>query len=262
MSDKEKMDAALDRILAFRPKSENPKLELKKKKDDKPNFLEFFAGSGLVAQALKAYFNPLWANDICPKKAAVYTANHGHDNFFLGSIADIKAQDVPSATLSWASFPCQDLSLAGLNGGINAKRSGLVWEWLRIMDEMPRRPPLLVAENVTGLLSSEGGNHYRILHNALRERGYIVGAVVLDAINWVPHSRPRVFVIAVNESTTIPSKLIDTAPNWAHPPYLVNATRDLDGFIFWKIPEPKKRSIKLSALIDWNAPTDNKIAAY
>ena len=129
-----------------------------------PTFLEFFAGSGLVAQGLKDYFNPLWANDICSKKAAVYTANHGAKHFHLGSIADVKGATLPSTSLAWASFPCQDLSLAGLTGGIHASRSGLVWEWLRIIDEMPLRPPILVAENVAGLVSVANGNHYRTLH--------------------------------------------------------------------------------------------------
>lgn len=101
------------------------------KNADKPIFLEFFAGSGLVAQGLKPYFNVAWANDICAKKAAIYTANHGDAHFHHGSIADVKGSDLPNAQLSWASFPCQDLSLAGLTAGIHAERSGLVWQWLR-----------------------------------------------------------------------------------------------------------------------------------
>lgn len=134
-------------------------------------FLEFFAGSGLVAQGLSGYFQPAWANDICAKKAAVYTANHGAEHFFLGSISDIKGTALPEAPLAWASFPCQELLLAGLSGGIHAARSGLVWEWLRIIDEMPSRPPVLVAENVAGLVTAAGGEHYRALHQALVGRG-------------------------------------------------------------------------------------------
>lgn len=137
-----------------------------------PAFLEFFAGSGLVAQGLKGYFRPVWANDICSKKAAVYTANHSTRHFHLGSIADVKGAELPSASLAWASFPCQDLSLAGLTGGIHAARSGLVWEWLRVIDEMPSRPPILVAENVAGLVSTANGSHYRTLHEALTDLGY------------------------------------------------------------------------------------------
>ena len=44
-----------------------------KQKSTKANFLEFFTGSGLVAKGLQPYFTAALANDICPKKAAVYT---------------------------------------------------------------------------------------------------------------------------------------------------------------------------------------------
>ncbi len=61
-----------------------------------------------------------------------------------------------------------------------------MWQWLRVMDEMSRRPPVVVAENVTGLVSADSGKHYRRLHDALRLRGYRVGAVLLDAAWWLP----------------------------------------------------------------------------
>lgn len=223
----------------------------------KPAFLEFFAGSGLVAQGLSRFFKAAWANDICEKKAAVYTANHGKKYFHQGSISDVRGYDLPQAVLSWASFPCQDLSLAGLTAGIHAERSGLVWQWLRIMDEMPERPPLLVAENVTGLISVDGGAHYRVLHEALRQRGYTVGAVVLDASLWVPQSRQRVFVIAVESGVKIPENMIDANPNWAHSDALIKAAEGLDGWVWWKMPKPRKRRKNLSDVIEWDAACDS-----
>ena len=83
---------------------------------ERPSFLEFFAGNGLVAQGLGRVFRAVWANDIDAKKAAVYQANHGGSHFHCGSIADVHGQALPAAPLAWASFPCQDLSLAGLTG--------------------------------------------------------------------------------------------------------------------------------------------------
>lgn len=223
---------------------------------DRLSFLEFFAGSGLVAHALRAHFQVVWANDICKKKATVYLANHGARSFHLGSISDVNGAELPEAALSWASFPCQDLSLAGLTAGIHAKRSGLVWEWLRIMDEMPNTPPLLVAENVVGLVSSNGGSHYRLLHEALRARGYQAGAVVLDAARWLPQSRPRVFVIAVPQAAKIPQTLIGTRPSWLHPAAVVKAAEGLENWVWWSMPEPPQRRSGLSDIIEWNADCD------
>jgi DNA (cytosine-5)-methyltransferase 1 len=225
-----------------------------KKEAASAEFLEFFAGSGLVAQGLSGYFQPAWANDICAKKAAVYTANHGAEHFYLGSVSDVNGADLPEAPLAWASFPCQDLSLAGLTGGIHASRSGLVWEWLRIIDEMPSRPPVLVAENVAGLVSVAGGEHYRTLHQALAERGYVAGAMLIDAARWVPQSRQRVFVVAVSAEFAIPPELVSQSPNWLHPEAICKAASGLDDWVWWSMQEPPLRKQNLSDVIEWDAP--------
>lgn len=225
-----------------------------------PQFLEFFAGSGLVAHALSPYFQAIWANDICEKKAVVYTSNHGEKHFCPGSISHVKGICLPEVALSWASFPCQDLSLAGLIAGIHGERSGLVWDWLTIMDEMPKLPPILVAENVTGLVSVEKGSQYRLLHEALRMRGYKVGALLLDAVHWVPQSRPRIFVIAVKNTVTIPSKLLAQGPSWAHSAAIAKAAVGLEDWVWWKLPKPESRKKDLVDIIEWDAPCDHEEA--
>lgn len=220
-----------------------------------PTCLDFFAGSGLVAEGLKGFFQTVWANDICEKKAMVFCANHDKNIFHLGSIENVKGGDLPQALLSWESFPCQDLSLAGNMGGLSSSRSGMVWQWLRVMDELPKRPPLAVAENVVGLISAARGEHYRKLHNALIERGYKVGAVVVDASHWVPQSRKRVFVIAVDAD--IPTERFETnQPSWCHPTSIVRVAEGLKGWIWWNIPKPSSRKKKLDDLIEFSAPCD------
>jgi len=225
-------------------------------------FLEFFAGSGLVTLALKGILTPAWANDICEKKAAVYTANHGVDHFYLGSIVNVKGKDLPEVSLAWASFPCQDLSLAGLIEGIDGARSGLVWEWLRVIDEMKQKPPILIAENVVGLVSVAGGNHYLKLHHALVKRGYLVGAMIIDASRWVPQSRPRIFIVAVDSSITIPEELTSSVPNWLHTDAVRKVAVGLNNWIWWNLPEPPVRKVALSDIIQWEAPfADPKVEA-
>jgi DNA (cytosine-5)-methyltransferase 1 len=218
----------------------------------KPAALDFFAGSGLAAEALRRYFSVVWANDVSEKKALTYRANHPSDAFHLGSITEVSGTQVPSAVLSWASFPCQDLSLAGNLGGIESSRSGLVWQWLRVMDEMVSRPPLVVAENVLGLVSADGGSHYLALHNALRTRGYQVGAVLLDAAHWVPQSRPRVFVIGVTEKVDI-SAFEATGPLWCHNTAIQRVAAKAQDFVWWNLPEPKPRTIGLEDIVDFGA---------
>ena len=217
---------------------------------------EFFAGSGLVAYGLKGMFRPVWANDICSKKAAVYTANFAGKHFLLDDIKNISGANLPYAHLSWASFPCQDLSLAGSMGGIDAKRSGLIWEWLRILEEMPEPPALLLIENVVGLLSAKSGLNYAKLHDSLLRLGYKSGAILIDAIHFVPQSRPRVFIIAVRKDILIPSNLQDTGPNWLHNKAAAELGHVLPEWIWWRADKPEKRKTRLIDIIDFSLPFD------
>jgi len=218
-----------------------------------PCFVDFFAGSGLVTEGAKHACTPVWSNDICPKKAAIYQANHGSAHFHLGSIKHICGRDIPRGDVVWASFPCQDLSLAGRMDGLAGARSGLFWEWLRVLDEMPAKPPVLALENVVGLISAKGGQDYRLLHDALVERSYRVGPMLLDARHWVPQSRPRIFIVAaLNHVPTGP--LEDYGPNWMHPELVRRAVTSLDDVTYWSMPQPSERRKGLSDVIDWDAP--------
>jgi len=217
---------------------------------------EFFAGSGMVSYGLKGLFSPVWANDISIKKAETYCSNFTSSHFILGDIKSIHGVDLPTAHLSWASFPCQDLSLAGSLGGIDADRSGLVWEWLRVLAEINKRPAVLVIENVTGLLSANQGNNYIRLHQALTDMGYRSGAIVIDAVLFVPQSRPRVFVIAVEKDVDIPACMLDDKPNWLHNKAAANLGSSLPDWIWWRAPQPKGSNLRLEDIIDRTLPYD------
>ncbi|MCD4828666.1 MAG: DNA cytosine methyltransferase [Candidatus Cloacimonetes bacterium] len=215
-------------------------------------FLDFFAGSGLVSEGLRDYFRPIWANDISRKKVDIYLSNHDTDIFILGSIRNIHGSVVPEAMLSWGSFPCQDISLAGKQNGLASARSGLVWEWLRVMDEMKSHPPIIVAENVVGLLSSNNGHDYKDIHASLVNRGYNVGAVILDASSWVPQSRKRVFVIAVKKNVDI-SRNITDGPIWCHTRKIVEIANNIHDWTWWYMPKPSARMNSIEDIVEKNA---------
>jgi DNA (cytosine-5)-methyltransferase 1 len=92
-------------------------------------------------------------------------------------------------------FPCQDLSIVGKRAGLAGERSGLWFEFARIIDEL--EPRWVVIENVPGLLSSNGGADFAVILQWLVKRGYGVCWRVLDAQYFgVPQRRRRVFVVA------------------------------------------------------------------
>jgi len=160
---------------------------------------EFFAGIGLVRLALERQgWRVVFANDIDPKKAEMYRHNWPKDDHLVvGDIHAIKADELPSCALFTASFPCNDLSIAGRWEGLHGKESSSFWGLVRILRDLgERRPPLVMLENVVGFLMSHGGRDFEKALLALNELGYTVDAIILNATHWAPQSRPRLFVIA------------------------------------------------------------------
>ena len=217
--------------------------------------LDFFAGSGLVGLALAPYYVTAWACDIDKRKAATYRANLDPAQLHVCDVASVDGTTLPPAALSWASFPCQDLSLAGKLGGVTASRSGLVWHWLRTLEEQADDAPRVVcAENVAGLVSSNRGHDYASVHAALAALGYRVGCVLLNASRWIPQSRPRVFVVGTRG--TIPDDITSDGPTWAHPAAVVRAAGLVDGFTWWRIPEPPPRVATVADIVQHGQPWD------
>jgi len=162
-------------------------------------FAEFFAGIGLMRLGLeKEGWSIAFANDIAAEKYEMYSAHFQDANahFVLEDIHKLNADDIPAVSLATASFPCNDLSLAGMRKGLAGKESSAYWGFIRILDEMDaRRPPIVLIENVTGFLTSHGGRDFQSAMLALNRIGYAVDPLIIDAARFVPQSRVRLFVI-------------------------------------------------------------------
>jgi len=94
-----------------------------------------------------------------------------------------------------AGFPCQDLSVAGNQAGIEADRSGLFFQITRLSDEIYAycgTRPSLVLENVSNLLAGDGGSWARTVYGELACRGYCIEWKVVGAKDvGAPHRRLR-----------------------------------------------------------------------
>jgi DNA (cytosine-5)-methyltransferase 1 len=159
---------------------------------------EYFAGIGLMRMGLdQSGWRTLFANDIDEKKQEMYCHHFGPSpEFVLGDIHNIDQATVPSTLLATASFPCNDLSLAGARKGLAGEHSSAFWGFIRILKEMGgRRPPLVLLENVTGFLTSHEGSDFHEALLALNDLGYSVDAFIIDASRFVPQSRQRLFVV-------------------------------------------------------------------
>lgn len=213
---------------------------------------EFFAGIGLVRMALeRAGWEVCFANDIDPAKFTMYRDNFGGQDFFLGDVASIPAQRVPSVALATVSFPCIDLSLAGNRIGLNGQHSSAYWKFWNLIENMgDRRPPAILLENVVGLLSSSDGQDLRSIIASLCKLGYGCDLLIVDAVHFVPQSRPRLFVIA--SLHTHPAELSDLPAHEARPRQVVEFIqkhKDLKWNHMLLPPLPPKRN-NLAAFVE------------
>jgi DNA (cytosine-5)-methyltransferase 1 len=158
---------------------------------------EFFAGIGLVRLALERQgWSVVFANDNDLQKAQMYRANFGGDHLTTADIRKLKAGDIPDCTLYTASFPCNNLSIAGGMSGLDGEHSSMFWEFTRILREKgDARPPLILLENVVGFLMSHEGRDFEAAMLELNELGYCVDVMIANASHFTPQSRARMFIV-------------------------------------------------------------------
>jgi DNA (cytosine-5)-methyltransferase 1 len=237
-------------------------------------FCEFFAGGGMARAGLGDSWRCLFANDFDQMKVETYQANWGAEDVRHKDVASLSLSDLPARAvdLVWASFPCQDLSLAGNCRGLGrerdkvATRSGTFWPFWKLMRDLTkdgRAPRAIVLENVYGSLTSREGKDFASIALAMADLGYRFGAAVVDAVHFVPQSRPRVFFIGFRADQRIPASLIAEGPqeSW-HPAALVKAYAGVDteakrNWIWWSISRPLARNSTFADLIE-DLPTAAK----
>jgi DNA (cytosine-5)-methyltransferase 1 len=224
------------------------------------NYFEFFAGGGMARAGLGQHWDCQFSNDIDRKKSAAYEANWGcgvHKNADISTLAIDSLPGKPN--LVWASFPCQDLSLAGAGAGLSGGRSGTFWPFWNLMQSLVadhRAPDLIVVENVTGALSSSDGQDFAAICKSFSGSGYRFGALVVDAALFVPQSRPRLFIVGVRSDRSLPAHLVDDVPSalW-HTRALKAGLMRLEpnqrkNWIWWRLPLPADRRRNFSELVE------------
>jgi DNA (cytosine-5)-methyltransferase 1 len=167
-------------------------------------FYEFFAGIGLVHLGLKpGGWECLWANDIDEAKREIYELNFENITFSLKDIWKVRSLELPGqAFLATASFPCTDLSVAGARKGLKGEQSGTFFAFSKIIKGLKRKkkiPPLVMVENVVGLLTANEGRDVGIVLCELASLGYSLDLIELNAIHFIPQSRARVFIFGINK---------------------------------------------------------------
>ncbi|MEP7336818.1 MAG: DNA cytosine methyltransferase, partial [Acidobacteriota bacterium] len=233
-------------------------------------FLEFFAGIGLVHLGLRpSGWVCAYANDFSEKKQAMYLDEFlNAANFHLEDVWEtdrILERIAAPALLATASFPCVDLSLAGRMKGLDGEHSSTLFGFIEVMrrlKEQCKMPPLVMVENVTGLLTGHQGKDFEQTCLALAELGFFLDSVVVDAKHFTPQSRPRLFIIGALENFIPETALNGHHLHWierlksrsgACPMRLFEAMRRIQlptGWIAFDLPELPPVERNLSSVID------------
>lgn len=230
---------------------------------DKIRAAEFFAGIGLVRQALSPLgVDVVWANDIEKAKWQAYSANHDATDFHLGDVREVTAQHLPDGIeLATSSFPCVDLSLAGNRLGLVGAQSGMFWEFARVLEEMgDKRPRAVLLENVHGFATSHGGRDLANALARLSELGYSSDVFAVDARHFVPQSRPRMFIVGLrgelpSEAVRSVPPLSDVRPEWVR---RVHARHQDLGMHYLPLPTLPEGPKDLSGVVERMSPADSR----
>jgi len=126
-------------------------------------------------------------------------AKHWPDVERYGDVRECGRHNLSAVDVICGGFPCQDVSVAGKGAGLDGKRSGLWFEYARIIREI--RPRWVVVENVPGLLSIDAGRGMGTILRDLAKSGYDAEWDVLPASAFgAPHLRYRTFILAYPNS--------------------------------------------------------------
>ena len=126
----------------------------------------------------------------------MYLANKLIRNY--GDIKLIDPAKLPDFDLFTNSFPCQDISVAGYQNGLNENsgtRSSLLWECCKIIEA--KKPKYLMMENVKNLVGNNHKHNFERFLEYLESIGYKNSWAILNARDYgIPQNRERVFCIS------------------------------------------------------------------
>lgn len=163
-------------------------------------FLDLFAGVGgfrsgmeLAGHECVGYVE--WDKFARTSYQSIYNTNK---EYTAHDITTVESKELPKADVWTLGFPCQDISVAGKQKGIeNGKQSSLFFTVTGLIKQLKEedKPSYLFIENVKNLLSINDGWDFLKLQVELDEIGYDVEWDVLNSKEVIPQNRERVFII-------------------------------------------------------------------
>jgi len=165
------------------------------------SFIDLFAGIGGFRLGLQRLGGScVYSCERDSYCAKTYAAWFGDSP--IGDINDVNPADIPDHDILAAGFPCQPFSIAGVSkkrslgqaDGFDCQKQGNLF--FKICDIVKvRRPPVLILENVKNLKSHDKRRTWPVIEGTLQELGYAVFHKIIDAADYVPQHRERIFIV-------------------------------------------------------------------
>ena len=145
----------------------------------------------LLTEKQREYLNTLTLRQ---RQKEILKEKYRNGEWYANDITKVIPEELPEADCYCFGFPCQSFSIAGKRGGFEDTRGTLFFEVMRLAKA--RKPKLLFAENVKGLLNHDRGRTFGVIINTMDELGYDVSWQVLNSKDFgVPQNRERVFLV-------------------------------------------------------------------
>ncbi|MBS05487.1 MAG: hypothetical protein CMQ24_22710 [Gammaproteobacteria bacterium] len=142
-----------------------------------------------------------WHSDI-DKQSNQVMQRHWPDALGIGDFTAIDPKTLPAIDLLSCGFPCQPVSTAGLQLGVNDER-WLFDDIVEFVGNLRQPPKVMVFENVQGFLSNDHGNTARRVFGQIASMGYLLRYGVVRASDaGAPHRRARWFGLATLDANT------------------------------------------------------------
>ena len=232
---------------------------------------EFFCGPGGIAlgaintpsvfneNGVKFNIKPNWASDYDLDTCKTYGLNiHNDENSKHVIHQDVKKLDIdslPGCDAFAFGFPCNDFSIVGESKGLDGDYGPLYTYGIEYLKA--HKPMWFVAENVSGLSSSNSGEAFKLILDTMKKVGYQITPHLYKFEQYsVPQSRHRILIVGIRKDLKVQYKIpkqthidnpITAKESLTNPPI----TSDADNHIY------TAQSKKVIERLKWIKPGDN-----
>jgi len=161
-----------------------------------------FSGVGGIELGFsnKNKFKIAWGNDFDSYASKTYRKNFTHP-FYEKDINELRGKDLEAVDVLVGGFPCQAFSVAGYQKGFEDERGNVFFQIIRLINELPKKPEVLLLENVKNIYTHDKKKTFRIIQDSLEKTGYCVFSKIMNTCEYtsVPQNRERTFIVCFLE---------------------------------------------------------------